>query len=428
MKITYITHACLLIEAGNIKILTDPWLIGPSWGGSLWHFPTHSFSPKKLPTPDIIYFSHGHDDHFHEPTIKKFPKDWFKAKIIAPKFKEKWWSESLESKFKNIKYINHNQIFHHDKNLSFQIFINDKGDIDSSLKIKFKDKSCFLQTDNLMSVNEARRIGQLGKIDIAFVLPYLTGIFPAYYKMKRKKMIMLGKKKKQNSLNYCFDIIKNLKPKYVVPYAVDIASLGKNFYANFIHNNNKIDLYKFLKKKKFISETMILNPGNYIKFYDDGFVEKRITKYKFNSKELKNFKDKKLKYFNTYKKKEKKLEILDKNSVINTFVKKIEDGLKGIEKIDFKVIFLIKFKNQKNFKIFINFKNKEIIKNIKNDIKYAPKLAIFSEFYKIANLIRGKYPMNFMTFHNGAIICERNSANLSENEKKFWNWIYNLPF
>ena len=55
MKITYITHASLLIELDNFKILTDPWLIGPSWGGSL-HFPTHNFTPKNLPVPDIIYF------------------------------------------------------------------------------------------------------------------------------------------------------------------------------------------------------------------------------------------------------------------------------------------------------------------------------------------------------------------------------------
>ena len=49
MKIKYITHACLLVETNNCKILTDPWLVGPSWGGTLWHFPTHNFTPKNLP-------------------------------------------------------------------------------------------------------------------------------------------------------------------------------------------------------------------------------------------------------------------------------------------------------------------------------------------------------------------------------------------
>ena len=66
------------------------------------------------------------------------------------------------------------------KDLDLQIFINDGGDIDSSLKIKYKNNSCFFQTDNLMSIKEASRISKLGKIDIAFMMPYLTGIFPAF--------------------------------------------------------------------------------------------------------------------------------------------------------------------------------------------------------------------------------------------------------
>ena len=82
-------------------------------------------------------------------------------------------------------------------------------------------------------------------------------------------------------------------------------------------------------------------------------------------------------------------------------------GLNNIAKINLKVILLIKFKNQRNFKILINLKNKKITKNVKNDIEQKPELAIFSEFYKIANLVSGKYPMNFMTFHNGSIICEK---------------------
>ena len=56
IKITYITHACTLIEVGKTKIITDPWLTGPSWGGTLWHYPTHEYTPSNLPIPDIIFF------------------------------------------------------------------------------------------------------------------------------------------------------------------------------------------------------------------------------------------------------------------------------------------------------------------------------------------------------------------------------------
>ena len=80
MKITYITHACILIETNGLKILTDPWLVGPCWGGDLWNFPKHKFEINKRPQPDIIFFSHGHDDHFHETSIANFPKTWMSYK------------------------------------------------------------------------------------------------------------------------------------------------------------------------------------------------------------------------------------------------------------------------------------------------------------------------------------------------------------
>ncbi len=35
MKITYVTHSCIMVEIANTVILTDPWLTGPSWGGDL---------------------------------------------------------------------------------------------------------------------------------------------------------------------------------------------------------------------------------------------------------------------------------------------------------------------------------------------------------------------------------------------------------
>tara|TARA_Y100001970_G_scaffold56883_1_gene71969 strand:- start:1451 stop:2737 length:1287 start_codon:yes stop_codon:yes gene_type:complete len=428
MKITYITHACVMIEVNKVRVLTDPWLVGPSWGGSLWHFPTHNFTPKNLPTPDIIYFSHGHDDHFNYETIKKFPKKWFKKLIIAPNFKEKWWKDSLKAKFSKIKYLNHNEIFKFNKELSFQMFLNDKGNIDSSLKLKFKNKTCFFQTDNIMSIKEAKRISKLGKIDIAFMMPYLTGIFPAFYKMKKEEMIKLGEKKKNTSIKYCYDLVKTLKPDYLVPYATDIATLGKNFYANFIHNNNKKDFQKFIKRKNFKTKSLILSPGDYLNFKENDNIKKKISQYKFNTKEFNKFKKKTNSNFFKYQRNEMSLENLEKKPVINSFINKIKNGLKKVNKYNFTVLFLIKYKDQKETSFLVNFRNKKIIENIPKDKLYIPKLIIFTEFYKIANLVKKKYPMNFMTFHNGAITCQRDSKDLSRNEDKFWMWIYNLPF
>ena len=47
-KFTILSHACLLLERGNTKIIIDPWLIGACYWGSWWNFPEPQLDPKLL--------------------------------------------------------------------------------------------------------------------------------------------------------------------------------------------------------------------------------------------------------------------------------------------------------------------------------------------------------------------------------------------
>ncbi len=425
MKITYLTHACLLVEVDKLKIITDPWLIGPSWGGSLWHYPTHNFSPQNLPKPDIIFFSHGHDDHYHEETISKFPKTWFNAKIVAPRYNVSWWEGELKKKFKNINFLDHNEQIYLKKDLRLQVFKNDNDDHDSSLKIKSKNKCLFLQTDNLMSEKEAKRISKIDPIDIAFVIPFLTGVFPGFYRWDSKTLIKLADEKISRSLNYCAKIVKCLNPKYVVPYACDVGYLGEKFHINLIHRHNKEDFVKIINKKKIKSKPMILNPGDNVVLSE---------KIKFDIKKrpsvsadetLIKFSNEKFEEYQKYNNKEKKLKKPSLNRLSKKFLNHLKRNIKNIEKFNYKTSINIK-EGESNKEILLNFKNKTV-KEIGNQNKRVD-LKIEIESTKIRNLLKQKYPMNFATFHNGGYTCERKIMNLSINEKKYWSWINNLDF
>ncbi len=426
MKITYITHACLLIEVDGKKILTDPWLEGPCWGGSLWHFPTHNYTIKKIPKPDYIFFSHGHDDHFHEETINSFPSSWKKAKILAANFKEKWWKEAIEKKFKNIKFLEHNEIFKLSGLTSIQLFINDRGDPDSSIRIFNKNKNIFFQTDNLMSFKEAKRIANLQKIDLAFVIPFLTGVFPGFYTWNTDKLIKLSKQKLNSSLEYCYKICNHLKPKYVVPYACDLGYLGDKFHINLIHSHNKIDLKKKIEKKKSKIQTLIMRSGDYIKINKS--VKANIKKNKISDYDnLIAFANDKNSLYKKYLINEKKLNKPNLSDLVKRFQNKLSDNLNSIEEFNFKTLISI-IEEEKNKNILIDFKKKHIrtIKNKSIDPKVNLKVNI--ESTKIRNLLKKKYPMNFLTFHNGGYVCERSTMKLTANENKYWNWINNLDF
>ena len=56
MKLTYVSHACVMLEHDGKVIVTDPFIKDLETAKS--KFP-------QLFTPDVIVISHGHDDHLH---------------------------------------------------------------------------------------------------------------------------------------------------------------------------------------------------------------------------------------------------------------------------------------------------------------------------------------------------------------------------
>jgi len=71
MKFTILSHAGMLVEAQGIKLVSDPWILGSSYWRSWWNYPKPaSFSKEGT---DYIYLTHMHWDHFHGPSLRKFP-------------------------------------------------------------------------------------------------------------------------------------------------------------------------------------------------------------------------------------------------------------------------------------------------------------------------------------------------------------------
>src|SRR5689334_18648832 len=80
MRIEYISHACLLVETEDARVVTDPWFNGPAYCDKWYVF------PKPIRTDfvdgvETVLISHGHEDHLHEPTLKLFPKN---ARVFYP--------------------------------------------------------------------------------------------------------------------------------------------------------------------------------------------------------------------------------------------------------------------------------------------------------------------------------------------------------
>lgn len=75
MRVTLVSHASVLIDAGPVRIWTDPWLAGKAFNDS-WAL----LAPAALPDDayagiDYLWISHEHADHFHVPTLRGLPED-----------------------------------------------------------------------------------------------------------------------------------------------------------------------------------------------------------------------------------------------------------------------------------------------------------------------------------------------------------------
>src|ERR1700752_1822683 len=89
MKLTFVGHAGLYVEAGSTRILCDPWLSPAyhhTWWPYLYRYSRDAISwPQFLhtPGPTHLYISHLHEDHFDRTLLAQVSRD---VTIILPDF------------------------------------------------------------------------------------------------------------------------------------------------------------------------------------------------------------------------------------------------------------------------------------------------------------------------------------------------------
>src|SRR5947207_10569329 len=80
MRIEYVCHACLFVDTRDFKLVTDPWFHGPAYCGQ-WNVFPKPVNTQILAQADVVALSHGHEDHFHEASLRLLPKT---ARVFYP--------------------------------------------------------------------------------------------------------------------------------------------------------------------------------------------------------------------------------------------------------------------------------------------------------------------------------------------------------
>src|SRR5581483_6244659 len=274
MKITYMSHAALLIEVDGIKIVTDPWLKGPAYCEQWYIFPK-PVNIKEALDADIVLYSHGHEDHLHPESLKLINN---KARVFYP---YGWYdgTSSFFNKlgFKNITETINEKTYKISDTTKITYFSNN---LDNVIVIEHKDKVIVNVNDALPSAPKAITSIIVNKIKKRFpVIDYLfssyggASYFPNCIKFKDKNDMEIGKTRELFLLNNFCESVKVLDPKFAVPFASDFVLLDdeqrwinetkfprnkvKEYYAHYTNNSTKVQIIEAY-------------PGDYIE--DDGIV------------------------------------------------------------------------------------------------------------------------------------------------------------
>lgn len=228
MKITYLSHATLLIETEGLRIITDPWVLGSTYCNQ-WHLfpkPVSNFQ-EELQRIDVVLISHGHEDHIHHETLKLIDK---KATVYYP---FTWFTGA-------VNYF---------KSIGFQKVIEAKNNTTYLLNKKVKVTFLANNLDNTMVIEDGKRVlvdindslPSASEFIIDFFLKKITkrwkqidylfssyggaSYFPNTIKFKEKNDFEVGRLREQYFLNNFCKIAQTIGAKFSIPFATDFVLL-----------------------------------------------------------------------------------------------------------------------------------------------------------------------------------------------------------
>lgn len=226
MNIEYVSHACLLIDTGDLKVATDPWF-GAAYCDQ-WHVFPKPVNKDHLQNVDVILISHGHEDHLHEETLKTLPKS---ARVFYPYHFFGGAKEFIESMgFASVKEAVTYKRYKLSDKTAVTYIINSH---DSLMVIEADGKVIVNVNDALHSypqkvidyyLNEITT--KFPKIDVLFCGFGGASYFPNAMHLDGKDDMAVGLVREQLfAHNFC-RVTEALKPQIAVPFAADFALLA----------------------------------------------------------------------------------------------------------------------------------------------------------------------------------------------------------
>jgi hypothetical protein len=241
VKITFIGHASLLVEAGGVIILSDPWWSGPCFGAQWWNYPRPFLGPLEGCHVDYIYISHGHHDHLHPRTLRRLNRD---AKVLVAA--GGGLAPSIRALGFEVIQVNDGQpVMLGDRGLKCRIMESHADD--TLMTLDDGDESCVNLNDALHSApDEVQRAILVRlkaihpKIDYVFCGYGVASHFPNCYFIPGKDGLGTAVRRQQYFNRQWARLIGQLNPIFGFPFAADVVFFEDElFWLNEVTHNSE---------------------------------------------------------------------------------------------------------------------------------------------------------------------------------------------
>ena len=258
------------MKTDKVSVVTDPWFSKTGAYESSWfQYPDNTdIDFEWVSDLDYVCISHEHEDHCDIEFLKKLNPS---TKIVTANFINKRYIQLLQDNLVN-------EIIEVDNKTTFEmgdikytpIIQIPMGQEDSAMIFEMGDDVILNFNDMKPSQKDLDWIKK--RYNVTYLLKQYSGAswYPLVYDYDDDKMYELCKDKRLFKYQVILNVIKELNPKFYIPFAGPPCFLRDDTYhINFLVENtfpNEVDIYNFFKENhpKISEKFMVLMPGDLV--------------------------------------------------------------------------------------------------------------------------------------------------------------------
>jgi hypothetical protein len=238
-RVELIGHASLRIRHAEGALLTDPWFIDPIACNTGFHFPPLVHDPVPLAAEaSALYISHIHPDHFHPPTLARFPKG---VPVYIGEHPDKGFRDAVAGlgfKVVEVPFQTPTPV----AGTALTITILESGyaendAFDSAMLLSAPGFTVFNNNDCFLADDKYRWVRDNFVIDYAFLGYSPASFYPVCFEMEEAERQRLLAEVKEHKYTEFVHAATLLRPRIAVPFAMGMrflhpAMLSKNAMFN----------------------------------------------------------------------------------------------------------------------------------------------------------------------------------------------------